>query len=185
MPEQQYPQVKDFIEEVEMIEVKKLFFISNPRKLCSLPYPSHPKGCPNIVNNTNPLTIHKNYKCPPFAQRLKDKYDLSYPSYLIYIKFNLKKQKERMKSIHPEWTDKQCKCLLYWQNSVKKILEKEARHFAYGFTYSKYCRDYELIPEAMGLNVFESMKYHGIILERNPENYVYKIAFVGILKGDI
>ena len=42
--------------------------------------------------------------------------------------------------------------------------------------------DYELIPEAMGLQVFETMECHGIKLEKHPENYVYKIAFIGVLK---
>lgn len=178
-----------FIEEIKIIHLRKLFFIENPIDLCKLKYSGHPNGCPNIIHNLNILKTNKKPKlsCPPFAKRLSEKYDLfNQDKYFCYVKFNLKKQKERMKLLHPNWTDKQCRCLLYWQKSVVKILEKKCLSFvlfAKNIIESKEKYNYELIPEAMGLNVFETAAYHNIILERNPQNYVYKIAFIGVLKN--
>jgi predicted metal-binding protein len=163
-----------FIEEIKIMKLEKLFFVENPIKLCRLPYPGHKKGCPNIG---------KNKDCPPYAQRLSEIYNLfSQDKYFCYVKFNLKKQKEKMKLKHPNWSDRQCKCLLYWQKSVVKELRKKCNEFTIFLYPDNGIFDYELIPEAMGLHVFETMEYHGIKLERNPENYVYKIAFIGVLK---
>jgi len=36
------------------------------------------------------------------------------------------------------------------------------------------------IPEAMGVDVFETCKNVGIPIERNPQHYVHKIAMVGM-----
>lgn len=177
-----------FIEEIKIIQPKKLFFIDKPIELCRLPYPGHKNGCPNIIKNTN-LGISeykKNIDCPPFAIGLKDRYDLSKIYFLCYVKFNLKKQKEKMKLLHPEWSDKKCKCLFYWQKSCIKELKKKCNTFVRGsFPPNDKYFGYELIPEAMGLDVFKTMKNCGIELERNPENYVYKIAFIGVLKNGI
>ena len=184
----QQSQVKDLIEEQKIIQTRRLFFVSCPSKLCSLPYPGHPKGCPNIIKNIDhkiPLT-KKNKNCPPFASRIEDKYDLQKPYFLAYVKFNIKLQKQRMKSAHADWTDKQCKCLLYWQGTVKKALKEYCDYYMKEGLKTYYLildpTDYELIPEAMGLQVFETMECHGIKLEKHPENYVYKIAFIGVLK---
>jgi len=169
----QQSQISDFIEECKTIPLQTLFFINNPTALCKLPYPGHKKGCPNVGKNKN---------CPPLCPKLNEKYDLSKPYFFSYVKFNFKKQKEKMKSLHPNWTDKQCKCLLYWQGTVRKKLNTNSAIFAYNINIeTKNNYNYELIPEAMGVDVFKTMKYHGIKLERNPENYVYKVSFIGVL----
>ena len=174
--------MSNFIEKIDIIKLNDLFFYDNPIELCGLSYPNHPKGCPNIGKNKN---------CPPFADRLEDVYDLDKSYYFCYVKFNIKKQKERMKSLHPEWSDKKCKCLLYWQKSVVKELricsgvfcaKKNVYSWYYDTPELLFEYKYKLVPEAMGLDVFRTAKHHGIILERNPENYVYKIAFIGVLK---
>lgn len=175
----------EFIEDTGYFKLKQLFFIHDPIKLCKLPYPGHPNGCPNIIKNLD-LGIpgyKKNTKCPPFALKLDEKYNLKLDKYLVYVKFNIKKQKEKMKLLHPEWSNRQCKCLLYWQKSVVKELRKESCNFV-NHRYIETQNDYnfELIPEAMGLHVFETAEYHGIKLEKHPENYIYKITFIGVLK---
>lgn len=178
--------MNSFVEEIKIIHLRKLFFIENPIDLCKLKYPGHPNGCPNIVNNLKKGNKPK-LSCPPFAKRLSEKYDLfNQDKYFCYVKFNLKKQKEKMKLLHPEWTDKKCGCLLYWQKSVVKELKKKCLSFilfAKNIFKAKEKYEYELIPEAMGLDVFETAAYYDVILERNPQNYVYKIAFIGVLKN--
>lgn len=166
----------EFIEEIKIIKPDKLFFIENPVELCALPYPRHKRGCPNI-NRVN---------CPPNAERLEEKYDLAKPYVLCYVKFSLKKQKEKMQRLHPEWSDRRCGCLLYWQPGIIKRLRLKCVDFVYPkntnpLFYKSYYK-YELIPEAMGLNVFATMNSCGIKLEKNPQEYVYKVAFIGVLK---
>lgn len=167
--------------DIKIIKLEKLFFIDDPGVLCRLPYPGHPRGCPNWNKSPN---------CPPHALKIEDKYDLNKQSYFVVRPFDIGAHKERMKSIHPEWSDKQCACCLYWQKGIKKELKEKALCF----THELLCADmslenptgedyqFELIPEAMGLNVFETAPYHGILIERNPQKILYKIAFVGVLK---
>lgn len=167
---------------INIIKLEKLFFIDDPGALCRLPYPGHPRGCPNWNKSPN---------CPPHAPKLQDKYDLDRQSYFVVRPFNIGVHKERMKSLHPEWSDAQCACCLYWQKGIKKELQTFVKLFVkklicddlsegFPLEYDNY--SYELIPEAMGLNIFETAPYHGIPIERNPQKILYKIAFVGVLK---
>jgi predicted metal-binding protein len=50
--------------------------------------------------------------------------------------------------------------------------------------YREYGSRYKVTtcPEAMGVNITETMKDAGIILEWPPENVTYQIALAGILK---
>ena len=162
-------EIIDLIEDHGIIELKRLFFVSDPVKLCKLSYPGHKKGCPNVGKSKN---------CPPLCKRLEKKYDLDKPCFLVYVKFNLKKQEKRMLKLHPGWTIKQARCNLYWQKSVKKILKNEIADSDYNI----FGMGYELIPEAMGLHVFETAHYHNIPVQRIIQDYVYKIAFMGKLK---
>jgi len=184
------------IEELKVKQLKRLFFVSDASKLCKLRYPRHKNGCPNIIENLHhDSTYPKHPECPPYAMNLNKKYDLSKPSFFCYAKFNIEKQAKNMKKKHPEWTELQCRCCYYWQKSVKKTLREKCQDFS--LRYSASGRDegklfveagkqkrlfFELVPEAMGLHVFKTAADIGIFLERNPQNYVYKIAFMGVLK---
>ena len=66
-----------------------------------------------------------------------------------------------MKNKHPEWTEKQANCCLYWQSSVRKELKVEANKFL----ESNIGYEVNYTPEAMGLKVTETLKNNGIILE--------------------
>ena len=164
--------VIDCIEDKGIKKLGRLFFVESPIDLCKLPYPGHKKGCPSIGNSI---------LCPPHAERIKKKYNLKEPTYFIYIKFNIKNQEMRMLKLHPDWTKKQARCLLYWQNTIKKELIKLCKFY----TNHRSNLNYELIPEAMGLHVFETAHYVNIPLERDYDKmkYIYKIAFIGELKN--
>ena len=83
------------------------------RDWCKLKYPNHPKGCPNYN--------HKDI-CPPKIGLFKEYFNMNKPIYLVAVPFNLTEHANRMKEIHPNWSVKQCKCVLYWQGKVKKHL---------------------------------------------------------------
>jgi len=130
---------------------------------CRLPYPDHPRGCPNFP------------QCP---SRYPDFKTLQgYKWFLIIEEFDLASHAEKMKEKHPEWTDRQCRNLLYWQNGVRSRLEVKAKAF-----YRPLLGDILLeIPEACGVNMFETMSKAGITLQRKHPNYIVKGILVGRL----
>jgi len=132
---------------------------------CRLPYPDHPKGCPNYG---------KKETCPPFS---KPFYALVKPPfYLVIYNFDLEAQVLRMKKRHPEWSERQCRNLLYWQKGVTKKLREEANSFI-------QTNEKDLIllkvPESNGVNLFLTCENIGIKLEKNPQKIVKKMMIIG------
>jgi len=132
---------------------------------CRLPYPRHPKGCPNYG---------KKEGCPPQAKKVWS--IIKAPYFLVGVCFNLKEHVQRMKRKHREWSDAQARCLLYWQPKVNKKLRHVAERFSSQIPNSIVL----YTPEANGVHVFKTCKEIGIVLERNPQNFVWKIALIGI-----
>ncbi|MFC1486940.1 hypothetical protein ACFLRN_04540 [Thermoproteota archaeon] len=132
---------------------------------CMLPYPNHPRGCPNYG---------KKPKCPPFSKTLHEL--IVSPFYLVVWSFDLDSQANRMKKLHPKWSDKQARCLLYWQGSVRKKLLDEARTFINSKNDNLVLLE---IPEANGVDVFKTCNVVGIPLERKPKKLVRKVMLIG------
>lgn len=136
--------------------------------LCLRPYPNHKKGCPNYG---------KKKGCPPDVPIFDRFYDLLNPIYAIYNKFDFKGHVDRMKAKHPDWSKRQLECCLYWQGAARKKLKERIEIFG-RFTGRRYVVN--IVPEAMGVNVTETMKRVGIELEWPPVNVAYQIAMAGI-----
>ncbi|KKM99700.1 hypothetical protein LCGC14_1145260 [marine sediment metagenome] len=165
--------------EIKFVEIKNsdIVFSKKTHLWCKLPYPNHPKGCPNY--NRNPL-------CPPFANYMDYIKNIYSRFYLVYANFKLKSQKERMLLLHPNWTEKKANCLLYWQSSVKKalrnyiqeiILKNKNREIyilacGSGFNFSNISQDKIYSMEAVGVNVLKTLKNAGIEYELKPKNKV-------------
>lgn len=165
----------------QKIQKESIIFTKKTRIWCQLPYPNHPKGCPNF--NKNPL-------CPPNANFIEE-FLLEYLYfYLIYSKFDLKSQRERMLMLHPTWTIKQANCLLYWQNSVKKNLrekieeiisknkEKEIFLLSCGSGFKLGGKKSIPSMEAAGIDVYNTLKNNHIEFELKPMN---KVILVNLL----
>lgn len=136
------------------------------RKWCLLPYPGHPKGCPNYgVKDI----------CPPNVRMVHDAFDLTFPHWFVIYKFDLAAHALEMGRRHPEWSDRQCRCCLYWQGTVRHNLMEEASAFAATVERSGIT----LCPEAMGVNVFRTCHRHRVMIRKNPRDIVYKVALVG------
>jgi len=135
-----------------------------------LPYPGHPNGCPNYG---------KKIGCPPQSQRLDKVFDFKKTMWLVISRFDLDKWMRKMKQKHPEWSDRQCRCCLYWQGKVRKWLKN-------GLSVLKKCyyggTTYTLCPEGMGLNVIRTLKRLGIPIRAKPRDVVYKVAMFGYEK---
>lgn len=141
-------------------DLKEIVATDCTNEWCRLPYPQHKNGCPNYGRE----------KCPPGAVSFKK--IINPPFKLVAVRFNLEEHAERMKEKHPNWSDKQARCVLYWQKGVDKKLRQECEKIA----------DDNLIlyrPEAHYINMFATCRKIGLILEKNPKKYVWKIAIIG------
>jgi len=128
---------------------------------CKLPYPNHPRGCPNFP------------QCPESQPNFIDIQN-QYVWYAVLEEFDLVTHAEKMKRKHPNWSERQCRNLLYWQNSVVKRLKAKVQ------SYKSDESDIILeIPEASGINIFETLSQVGVILQRNHPNYIVKIMLLG------
>lgn len=135
--------------------------INGQKAWCELPYPGHKKGCPNYGKGC-PLPHVDNY------------FDLSKPHWFAITKFDLKNHVQKMKGGHPKWSERQCRCVLYWQNGVRKELDKTCREFIQNKNLI-----FHKIPEAMGVNVILTLKKLKIPIEIKPKNFVHKVALIG------
>jgi len=133
--------------------VKRLVTSRQTGKWCQLPYPGHPKGCPKYGNDK---------MCPPRAPRVEDFFDLNRKLWLVHSEFNLGNHILKMEKKHPNWTLRQCKCVLYWQPTSRDQLDQRILEglFHTGAMASA------TVPEAMGVNVYATTRLSGLKLER-------------------
>ena len=132
---------------------------------CQMPYPGHPHGCPNFGKRSD---------CPPEVAMIDTAFDLNRPHWFIVETFDLKAQMERMKALHPTWTERQQRNCLYWQGGVRTRLRHQITQFI-GFRPLFWTMN----PEAMGINVLQTARRVGIPIATKPKDMVFKIAFVG------
>ncbi len=147
-----------------MIELSDVVYDRRARDgtWCMLPYPNHPKGCPKFP------------KCPLEHIDLGAVRFSDLKWFAVIEEFDLKAQAKKMQLRFPKWSDRKCRNLIYWQKGVMSRL------------YEKACSpmanlegDILLdIPEACGVNVFETMAKVGIVIDRHPD-IVRKVMLVG------
>ena len=143
------------------------------RDFCFRPYSNHPKGCPNFG---------KRETCPPQASFIDDVLDLTKPVYAIWNIFDFACHTIKMSQLHPSWSRRQIECCLYWQGTARKQLKEEIFNFEFNPSHNGY--DVFTCPEAMGVNVTETMKSIGEILEWPPVTKTYQVAIAGTKKGE-
>ena len=176
------------ITNIKILRVKRNSILFTPKThiWCTLPYPGHKNGCPNY--DKNPL-------CPPNIKTM-EKYLSGYSFfYLIYAIFNIFEYKNYMLNKHPDWSDRQARCLLYWQNSVKKILKNFIINlFSNNPDYSIYLfgsgsgdripilkQDKIYSMEAAGINVIQTLINNNVEIEVKPKKL---IRLVNLLCSD-
>lgn len=134
--------------------------------LCRHPYPNHPKGCPNWA---------KKEGCPPSAVPIGKLIDLNREVWAIWNKFDLGSHVSKMREKHPEWTDRQLKCCLYWQPRARIALLSEVSRFDVEHWGYRFVR----CPEASGVVLTPTMRQAGIELEWPPEKWAFQIILAG------
>ncbi len=145
------------------IELHKVIIDRKMCGMCVKPYPGHPKGCPNYNHKAG---------CPPHTPLFGEVYDLDRPVFAIVTEFDLGAHVARMAADHPDWSDRQLLCCLYWQgtaraNQTNAILSFQSEH------PDHKC---DRCPEAMGVNVTETLKLAGVELEWPPRKIVRHVA---------
>ena len=144
--------------------VKPVLLIQKTSDLCRHPYPLHPNGCPNWGKRSN---------CPPLAPPLFN--ILAEPIYAIWNIFAFGIHVERMRKLHPLWSDRQVRCCLYWQGTARKALKLEVVKFL----ESNNAMQVVWVPEACGVNVTVMMQQIGERLEWPPEHIAYQVVLAG------
>jgi predicted metal-binding protein len=143
-----------------IIKLKSIILLSTNLNLCIKSYPGHSRGCPNYNHKKG---------CPPLKYRFNEK--TLPPYYAIINEFNLAKHVARMKSLHPQWSERQLVCCLYWQQTARKQLQSKINEFLNNHNYIV-----DTCPEASGVNVTQTLQQHGIELEWPPRNIVRQVA---------
>lgn len=102
-------------------------------------------------------------------------YDMSAPVYAVVNEFDLAGHMSRMAAKHPQWSDRQLRCVLYWQGTARKQLRIKVAEALKGLPWytDTWC------PEGMGVNVTATMEAVGVTLEWPPEQIVRQVAFLG------
>jgi len=152
--------------------LKNIVIDKSVRGLCRRPYPNHPKGCPNYGKRST---------CPPQVKLIDEIFDANKGFWIVWVDFDFASHCNNMKTKHPNWTQRQIECCLYWQGTAKKKLKEELQDVMY---YLEGSENWELVnnlvPEAMGVNVTATMKNIGVELEWPPKKIVRKVALLGV-----
>lgn len=151
---------------------------------CGAPYPGHKTGCPKNCPST-----YKNFEdivdCTLLQEynRFKRAYTVA-DCRLVVVSFNLYEHAEEMKKRprkdRKPWTERQARSVLYWQrDKVDKPLEELAE-----ITRIRCGDGYEVlgVPEAFGVQCFDTAELVNIFLQRNPQVIVFKMRIVAKLK---
>jgi hypothetical protein len=137
-----------------VIPVLELVYGAKIPSWCALPYPGHKHGCPNYGQRPG--------KCPPQAPFITELLDFHRPIYMVHSEFDLAGHVANMKARHPMWTDRQCRCVLYWQNrSRKQMLER-----VQGFVMETGMDRVVALPEAAGVHMYATALASGLKLEK-------------------
>jgi len=136
-----------------IVPIKKLIVSRRTGDWCRLSYPNHPKGCPNYGMSK---------RCPPQAPMVDEYFDLSKPLYFVHSEFDFTAHIKKMRTKHPEWSGRQCQCVLYWQGTSRKQMKErvEKAIWLLRTNASASC------PEAMGVNVYATARWSGLHLDR-------------------
>jgi len=141
---------------------------------CAKKYQGHPHGCPNYG---------KKEGCPPGVKLINELFELNnnYNNFfLIWIDYNIGAFANKMKKLHPDWTERQCYNPRLWQPTARKMLRAVET-----VAVAKYKLETILTsPEAHGVDVTQLIKdAAGIELEWPPRNTTRVVALGGTKIG--
>ena len=138
------------------------------RALCAKPYPGHKKGCPKFNSGHT--------GCPPDAPLFDRHFDMAASIYAVINEFDIKTHMEKLASNNPKWSERQLRCCLYWQATARKQLAEKINIVLALDKFKDYVAT--TCPEAMGVNISETLHKIGINLEWPPVNVARQVAII-------
>ena len=136
-----------------IIPVKRLVLTTKTNIWCKLPYPRHPKGCPNYGKKAH---------CPPDSLNIKEVLNLKKPIYIVYNEFDLAAHMKRMSRLHPNWSEAMLRNVYYWQNKSRAQLKTRISTAMILLNTNVHIAN----AEAMGVNLYATCFVNGLKLER-------------------
>lgn len=164
--------------QVKGIEKETIIHYPEVRDLCYREYSGHKNGCPNR-SKCDFLNV-------PSFDIIAEYGSFDY-FYLIYAEFDFKKYLEIMKEIHPQWTERQLRNVLYWQSSIKRMLSNFINNldlaswdYVLGCGSGLKIKNQKRVGsmENSYINVFSTCKLNGIKLEIHPRNKIYLVCLL-------
>lgn len=132
--------------------------LMDTKQLCFLPYCGHPKGCPNAYGKC----WGRRGQISP--KRIDKIINIDKPMYIVHSEFNVELFVDKMRRKHPNWSDRQCRNLLYWQGTSRAQLKERV-----GILMEKMDSSTKLVvkvPEYFGVNVYATCDKVGLILDK-------------------
>ena len=142
---------------------------------CQLPYPGHPKGCPNFGKRPK--------NCSPQAPHVTKLFNVRKPMFLVWSEFDLAAHAARMKAKHPKWSDRQCRCALYWQEGSKKQARERSEYFIKFILKDKRYVAHHM-SHAAGVQLYATWAAAGVPLQRIRDITINRhVSLVGVWLG--
>lgn len=142
-----------------LLRVPALVVTEKTKDWCKAPYPKHPKGCPNACgrcwgkDGTKPMRLLTDVIAPDS------------PVYVVYNEYAVDARERELAALHPEWTRKQCRCLLYWQGTARKELDRKIEMAKRLLAVRGFRPDFVTDGEHNGVNVYATMRKCGLKLD--------------------
>jgi len=165
-------------------KMKREWIIEHPIKQCAhwcgMPYPGHPKGCPNYLGKGD----KRNRICKNNAthnMQLSDLFDLDKPVWMVWSRFDVDEQERRMQARWPDWTPRQCRNLRLWQSSLVSVVKKKSIQMAI-----KAGPEYVIITSGFGLNVYRTCWKAGVKIDLMRNLHIStRAAFIMALRPHV
>jgi hypothetical protein len=103
-----------------------------------------------------------------------DVYSTHKPVLAVWNVFDLAEHADRMGEKHPDWSEAQRVCCLYWQGTARKQLRRKIEGVLSQYPWMRA----ETCPEAMGVDVTATMEQIGVRLEWPPKAKVIQVALL-------
>lgn len=126
----------------------------------------------------------KGFGCPRFYKEcmyIKDTiFDVGIEPFIIVgLKYNFKKYINDMKELHPDWSLRKLKTVIYYQNLINKELKNLTMDTIHNLILKGYKNlDYTDKPEIYGIFIIAMMIRMGYEIELKPENILWKINLI-------
>ena len=154
--------------------------LKNLRRWCSSPYPGHKRGCPmwkgRKAKDGTPAPCTRAFRN---ISTFDDNFDRNEPAWCAFTTWDMVAQEAKIRASHPDWTQKQCRNVRYWQRTFRNGLKDDIREF---FRKKQLWGKYGCFDGGFTLNIHATLWRAGLKLERIRDRPDYAIRCTIIAK---